>query len=221
MAQLNLDLHTFFTRIRPMFGMLTQGQVNGIQAIVAAWEASPETDIRWLAYEMATAWWETGHAMQPVAEVGHGAGKAYGQIDQTGKAPYGRGLVQITWRTNYIKLDGVLGLHGTLAANYDMALDPTVAIKIMFAGMEQGLFTGKKLSDYINDKGCDYFHAREIINGLDQAQKIADAALTFEEALHAAITAFIPAVGPTPRPNLWVQFLQTVEEFLTKLKALT
>lgn len=219
MAQLNLDLHQFFSSIRPLFGnLLTQGQVNGMQYILTAWEATDETDIRWLAYELATTWWETAKTMQPIEEFGRGAGHPYGVVDGTGKAPYGRGDVQLTWRSNYVTMDAALGLKGALASNYDLALDPAVAAKIMFVGMEKGLFTGHKLSDYINSTKCDYFHARQIINNLDQAQKIADAAHAFEVALHASITAFVPATGPTPQVGFWTRLLQAIEQIFAALK---
>mgnify|MGYP000863126929 FL=1 len=39
--------------------------------------------------------------------------------------------------------------------------------------MYEGLFTGKKLSDYINIISEDYFNARKIVNGLDRADIIA------------------------------------------------
>jgi len=36
--------------------------------------------------------------------------------------------------------------------------------------MKDGIFTGKKLSDYISSAGVDYVEARRIINGSDQQQ---------------------------------------------------
>ena len=38
--------------------------------------------------------------------------------------------------------------------------------------MHKGLFTGKKLSDYINATKTDYLNARRIINGVDRADDI-------------------------------------------------
>jgi hypothetical protein len=62
-------------------------------------------------------------------------------------------------------------------------MDPDTAYKIMSLGMYQGLFTGRKLSDYINDTKKDYVNARRIINGTDRAQMIADYATSFEQVL--------------------------------------
>jgi len=54
-------------------------------------------------------------------------------------------------------------------------------------GMRAGLFTGKKLADYINAQGCDYRNARKIINALDRADLIAGYAKTLEGILRDAI----------------------------------
>ena len=59
----------------------------------------------------------------------------------------------------------------------------------MSVGMRNGLFTGKKLSDYISSPVCDYKNARRIINGVDQAARIAEYAATIEDVLKSAIVA--------------------------------
>ena len=65
----------------------------------------------------------------------------------------------------------------------ELALNPTYAAQIMIAGMREGWFTGKKLSDYIKNGKVDYVGARRIINGTDKAQLIAGYAKQFESAL--------------------------------------
>ncbi|WP_028747978.1 hypothetical protein [Rhizobium mesoamericanum] len=89
----------------------------------------------------------------------------------------GRGLCQITGRGNYAKF-GVV-------SDPDRAATLPTAAAIMVRGMRDGLFTGKKLSDYLNDAGTDYVNARRIINGLDRAEEIAAFAKKFEAALNA------------------------------------
>ncbi|WP_104663406.1 hypothetical protein [Ensifer adhaerens] len=76
----------------------------------------------------------------------------------------GRGLAQITGRANY----GKFGLVETP----DRACDPATAIRILFDGMMQGLFTGKRLTDFdaVDSRSAspsDYRYAasRAIING--------------------------------------------------------
>jgi hypothetical protein len=55
--------------------------------------------------------------------------------------------------------------------------------------MEEGWFTGKKFSSYLPVAGTattgQFTYARFIINGSDQAQKIAAHALEFQRALQA------------------------------------
>ena len=87
-----IDRKEFYSQIRATLvkGGLSQPQVDGFEAILDEWEKRRLTDLRWLAYIMATAWHETAQRMQPIEEFGRGRGKAY--------APtyYGRGFVQIT-----------------------------------------------------------------------------------------------------------------------------
>lgn len=84
---------------------------------------------------------------------------------------YGRGFVQITWKSNYEKFSKILNID--LVEDPDLALDFDNALFILIYGMKNGTFTGRKLSDYFNHKGSDFVGARKIINGKDKAQKIA------------------------------------------------
>jgi hypothetical protein len=54
--------------------------------------------------------------------------------------------------------------------------------------MHGGLFTGKKLSDYITASKTDYVNARKIINGTDKAALIAGYAKQFEQILRDSAT---------------------------------
>jgi putative chitinase len=65
----------------------------------------------------------------------------------------------------------------------DLALDPAVGGKILFAGMETGLFTGKRLGNYFNKSTEDWINARRIINALDKAPQIADYGRKFYSAV--------------------------------------
>ncbi len=65
--------------------------------------------LSYLAYTLATVYHETAYQMQPVEEYGKGAGHEYGIPDPiTGKAYYGRGDVQVTWKYNYERLSKLL-----------------------------------------------------------------------------------------------------------------
>lgn len=170
-----INRETFFTKARanPFGGTMTQGQVDGTNAILDGWESRPDlTDKRWLAYMLATAKWETAHTMKPIEEYGHGAGHSYGVPDpETGQTYYGRGYVQLTWKTNYAKMAALTGTD--LVHHPELALDPKIAALIMFDGMKGGLFTGLGLPRYFSATSDDPVGARRIINGTDHADDIA------------------------------------------------
>lgn len=168
-----IDRDVFFGRVRvkPFGGTMTQGQVDGCNAILDAWESRPDfTDLRWLAYMLATAKWETAHTMKPIEEYGKGEGRPYG-VSIKGQVYYGRGYVQLTWATNYAKMAALTGAD--LVNHPELALDPKIAALIMFDGMRDGLFTGVGLPRYFNDHTDDPVNARRVINGTDHAADIA------------------------------------------------
>jgi len=176
---------SFFPAIRASVfrGFLNQGQVDGLNDILDAFDlAYPKGDPRWLAYMLATAFHETAATMQPIEEYGKGRGLAYGRTIG-GQVYYGRGYVQLTWLANYKAMSPVVGID--LVANPERALLPSVAFKIMSYGMENGTFTGHKLSDYLTVKKTDFFNCRRIINGVDRAAMIADYAQDFLKAIGA------------------------------------
>jgi putative chitinase len=114
----------------------------------------------------------TGHSDQ--REYGRGRGKPYPPY-------YGRGLVQLTWDYNYKKMGPKIGID--LYNNPDLALEVRYAIPIMFIGMKEGLFTGKKFADFFNPTKEDWVNARRIINGLDKAKTIAGHARKYYSAI--------------------------------------
>jgi predicted chitinase len=178
----------FFNDVRgPLFaGSMTSHQVNGMNAILSAWQAAcPDADARWLAYALATAYHETARTMQPIREYGLGRGRSYGTPDpQTGQVYYGRGLVQLTWKMNYAKLGARIGVD--LVNHPDLALDPVNAASIMILGMTEGDFTTEKFADFFNEDENDPIGARRIINGQDCAAQIAVYCGHFLAAIDAA-----------------------------------
>ncbi|EHQ30012.1 glycoside hydrolase family 19 protein [Mucilaginibacter paludis] len=168
---------------------LSQHQVDGIEAILSA--CAPLTDHRQRAYVLATAYHETAATMRPIEEYGKGKGRAYGTKVDRNRRPYttpdklyyGRGYVQLTWIDNYRYLGKLIGQD--LVNHPELALDQTVAAKIMMVGMTKGAFTGVKLDTYFNATREDWENARRIINGIDCAEKIA----AYGKAFHAALTA--------------------------------
>lgn len=196
-----IDRKHFFEHVRARLfaGILTQGQVDGCNAILDEWERRPElTDLRWLAYMLATAKHETNATMQAVRE-------AYWLSEEWRKNHlrywpyYGRGLVQITWRENYEKLGIFLGLP--LVEHPDMALDPDASVRILFEGMlraETGVgdFTGKSLDMFFSDAFNDPIKARSIVNGTDKAELIAGYHYDFLAALKGNACVAAPGWDP-------------------------
>lgn len=173
----------FFDGVRALTRSLDEMQVAIINALLAR---AARWSVGQLAYGLATAWHES--RLRPIEEIGKGRGHAYGVANGSGKAPYGRGLVQLTWHSNYVRADDELRLNGTLAADYDRALEPEIAVSILVRGMEEGWFTGRKLADMISSPlGTheEFVRARRIINGIDRAEMIADHADVFKSALIA------------------------------------
>lgn len=197
---------------------LTNAQVEGLEAILGAGDGLPVTH---LAYVLATAFHETGARMQPVREA-FGKSDAdsvnrlerawkkgqlksvktpYWRFDTEGKAWFGRGYVQLTHKTNYAKAAALTNVD--LLGNPSLAMVPKISAMILIEGSKAGMFTGRKLSDYLPG---DYVGARKIINGTDRAALIAGYAEAFERALRAAsyrpiagaVAPFPPATPSTP-----------------------
>jgi hypothetical protein len=195
-----VDRSNFFTHARPLFnGAMTQGQVDGLNTILDAWDAwlPLNTDLgpndRWLAYALATVFHETSRSMQPIAEYGRGAGRDYGIPDPvTHQVYYGRGYVQLTWKANYQVQSA--RLDADLVGSPDLALRPDLAADIMLHGMAAGSFTGRRLGQYFgsNPAHDDPVNARRIINGIDQATLIA----SYFRVFRTAVTP--PLSSPSP-----------------------
>lgn len=200
-----MNKEAFFGSIRGSLfgGKLTQGVVDTVEAIFSACDKYCITDYRQRAYIFATAYHESYSSKsnpewKPVREgfasTNQGAINAvtalfnkkaistnYALPKANGKSYYGRGFVQITWDYNYKALGKRLGVD--LYGNPDLALERPVAAEILVVGMKEGLFTGKRLSNYFTTDNTDFEGARKIINGTDQAKRIAGYADKFYLAL--------------------------------------
>ncbi len=182
----------FFDSVRGSLfaGNLSQSQVDGM-TLLLDYAEQVGCDDRHLAYILATTFHETAQTMQPVTE--------YGSQSYLQSKPYwpyiGRGYVQLTWEDNYKKQDQKLALGGELVKKPDLALDPEIALPVIFRGMADGDFTGVGLTKYINCSDpsadmTDFYNARKIVNGLDCATMIQGYAQHFAAAItHTPATA--------------------------------
>jgi hypothetical protein len=193
-----IDIPGAFDLYQFGYGPLSLSQRNGFSDLLHALAGDADlTDLRWAAYMLATVKHECAETWRPIEESGKGAGHKYGipetVMDGNGNPHqntyYGRGYVQLTWKNNYQDIGHAIGLGNRLMIQPELALEPATAYRIMSYGMRNGSFTGKRLETYINENGADYGKARRIINGTDQAERIAG----YARQLQTLLVANIPA----------------------------
>jgi putative chitinase len=199
-ATFQFDRKKFFDAYRVRFGPLTQALVEALEYLLAKIEAdsrfgTTNADRRMLSYCLATFKWETAHTLEPIDERGGDAyfNRRYGPETRVGKILgntqpgdgarfHGRGYVQLTGRANYTKAKKLTGVD--LISEPERARERDLAYQIAIQGMLDGWFTGRKLSQYFKPDGtANYEDARAIINGTDQATRIADIGRRFSEIL--------------------------------------
>lgn len=216
-----MDRAKFFAAVRSPLSISKKAQVQGIDAILDEAEHRG-TPLAHLAAILAESHHETGGQMQPVSENLNYSAKRLTEVWPSrfptiaAAAPYannprklankvyggrlgnadpgdgwlyrGRGLAQITGKANYAKFG--------LAGAPDKAGEMASAVRILFEGMVDGIFTGLKLKDYDAADGYRYAASRAIINGDVKANgaRIEKYGRAFETALR---TAGYDATKPT------------------------
>ena len=173
----------FFDVIRPAFGgKLDQDQVAGMNAL---FDAGRDLPLHHMANVLAQVRRETGGIMAPIKETVMASHKNRNPTDAEvvkrlekawagGKLPwvkspywrgnpawFGRGQIQITHRENYAKF-GI--------SNPDDALRLDVSARVAVKGMAEGMFRGRKLSDYRFPEALaspPAMNPRRIVNGQD------------------------------------------------------
>jgi len=207
----NRDL--FFSHVNDSIfnGRLDDMQRFGTESLIDWWEhelpdgADNEFTNRWhnkafevLPYVLATAYLESAHTMQPIDEFG---GPSYWQRYQ-GRADlenfnhgdavkyHGRGVVQITGARNYRLMRDIIWQFypdaPDLLEEPEAAKQPEYSALIAFYGMIMGTFTGVSMQNYVGHGYTDFINARRVVNGVDQASKIASYAERFNTALKIA-----------------------------------
>lgn len=133
-----------------------------------------------IAYVLATVEWETAKTFRPVREA-FWLSEEWRKKNLRYYPYYGRGFVQLTWENNYAKYAELLGKD--LVGNPDLAMEDETALFVLVHGFKTGTFTGRKISDYINEHQTDFVKARRCINGTDHDNDIAQLAQKYLASL--------------------------------------
>lgn len=182
----------FFAAVRSSLfgGKLDQHQVDGMNAALDACDRFGVTDPHHVAHGLAEIRHETGGYMLPIKETvmawhedkNPSDAEVIGRLDRafaSGKLPwvkkpywrdgwFGRGPVQTTHKANYERIGKAIGVD--LVANRDLILRADIGAAAAIVGMRDGIYTGRKLSDYRFPGALDAdwkHHPRRIINGRD------------------------------------------------------
>ena len=206
----------FYAAVRASLfaGKLTQAQVEGMEAILNAWDKSGKTDPRWLAYIMATAHHETGARFAPVEENLNYSAKRLTEVwpsrfrtfatatpyanspQKLANKVYGGRMGNIGpddgWRyrgRGFVQITGLdnYDKYG-LADNPDAASQNAAAAHIIVDGMINGRFTGMTLRAYFDHDTDNPVGARKIINPDANGAAIAKVYEAYLKAAKVAVT---------------------------------
>lgn len=165
----------FLASLASVFKMtLNETQAQSVRMIAHFADSEGCTDVRQLAYMLATAYHEARFLpiKERLAKPGTEIRRMQDRYWPSGY--YGRGLCQLTWKKNYEKFAALLSLP--LVEQPDLVLDVPVSAEILVVGMLRGLFSGKKLGRYFSTNKPDWLGARKTVNGTFRALWVADAA---------------------------------------------
>lgn len=217
------------TRKSNLFGeVLTHRQVQGMLALLDAFEECKLTDKRKQAAVLATVMLETAKAMYPIKETvmpwhkdrDPSDAEVIKRLDHAfaaGKLPwvkepywkdgaFGRGFVMVTHHDNYVACGKMINVD--MSKDYSLMLQPEISALVAVKGMMWGIFRkGHSLDAYFNEKTCDPRGARRIINGQDgkdaDAEKYYKAFYDVLLLSEVANSAPIVTSQPAQKQSLW------------------
>jgi len=206
--------HTLFAPATPVLSSASKSNLRKMISNINVFYSTAreyKPNLYKLAYMLATARHETYHfttgeyfsekpevgsldyfnQYDPVLaldQFGKNRATSNGNIQQGDGFKYrGRGCVHLTWKNNYQKAKDKFKVD--FISQPDLAGDFKYSVPIMVWGMEDGIFTGKNISAYINSGNISYESARKVINGSDQKALIASYAERFQSILEKTSSA--------------------------------
>lgn len=124
------------------------------------------------SYILATVQHETAHTFKPVREA-FWISEVWRNKNLRYYPYYGRGFVQLTWKSNYARWQLITGFP--LVENPDLVMEPDLAARILVEGMMKGHF-GTALPVFVNSRKTDFRNARRSVNIMDKADLFANTA---------------------------------------------
>ncbi|WP_242050597.1 hypothetical protein [Oculatella sp. FACHB-28] len=159
-----------------------------IPALLREAQRAGVTDPAQIAYILATVQAETNF---------HARDEEGGYCGRYGSGCfYGRGLVQVTWESNYRDWSNRLGID--FVRHPELMNRPDIAARVAVWGMRDGTFTHHRLGQYIRGSNRDFVNARRIVNDSDRNREIARYAENYYSALQqCSAIASTTATGGT------------------------
>jgi hypothetical protein len=159
----------------------SQREANRDRSVSALIEAAKARHLikSQIAYILATAEHETD-SFNTLEEYLSGDEYEYREDlgnSQPGDGPRfkGRGYVQLTGRSNYGRYTDITSIE-LLKLPIILMNWPALSVFVMIDGMVGGVYTGKRLDEFLNSSKQDFYNARQVVNGHKAAEEIADQA---------------------------------------------
>ena len=237
-----MDKSTFYATLRkrknPLFGdRISDRQIAGMEGIIKAFtdevgEPDPDLRAKFLAYTLATAYHETARRMSPVREtLANSDEQAINRLERWarqngrttniywrpeppyGHAYFGRGQVQLTWKSNYEASSEDAGVD--LVADPNKMLDPEISARVMIRGLLDGRWNahGVGLMTYLRRE--DLQGARRTVNITDRWIEIAG---HYAHFLDAIMTAGGAPARSEPEPTRRPGFLRSLFDAIRGLR---
>lgn len=198
-----INRYIFYKTYREKFGKLKQEQVNGLNFLL---DKLDNSQVLFYANQyagiLANIAHETAWTFQPIRERGaynyfkYLIGRLGNRNLREAYDYRGGGFIMTTGKLNYEMMSPYVK---KVFPNIDIVKDPNqitnpeVSWITTETGLVKGLYTGRKITQYLNENTTDYYNFRRCINGTDRASLIAGYAEKFYECIDFSSTAYTQA----------------------------